>query len=134
VPHLTIEYSSNLEHRADLDALCGATLHAILASPVFEIGAARVRAVRCDHYAIADELAENAFVHMTFRIGAGRTQDEKRQVGERIFAAAKTVLAPLLQTPHFGLSLEIREIDPELSWKQNTMHARLRGAAQLSRS
>ena len=28
-------------------------------------------------------------------------------------------------TPHFALSLEIRETDPELSWKDTPIHARL---------
>jgi 5-carboxymethyl-2-hydroxymuconate isomerase len=37
------------------------------------------------------------------------------------------VLAALFATPHFALSLEIREIDPELSWKRNAIHPRLRG-------
>ena len=36
-------------------------------------------------------------------------------------------LAPLFETPHFALSLEIREIDPALSWKKNAIHPRLRG-------
>ena len=44
------------------------------------------------------------------------------------FAAAEGALAPLFGSPHFALSLEIREIDPELSWKRNAMHARLRAA------
>lgn len=133
MPHLTIEYSSNLDGRADIDALCRATLKAILSMPVFEVGAARVRAVRCEHYAIADQLPQNAFVHMDFRIGAGRSQEEKNRAGEAIFAAAKEALAPLFATPHFALSLEIRELDPDLSWKKNAMHARLRNHSEGSR-
>lgn len=130
MPHLTIEYSSNLEERADLDAICRAALKAIVATPVFEVGAARVRAIRCDHYAIADQSPENAFVHMTLRIGAGRTPEEKKGAGDLIFGAVTEALGPFLERPHFGLSLEIREIDPDLSWKRNTMHARLRNAAE----
>ncbi|TGU68353.1 5-carboxymethyl-2-hydroxymuconate isomerase, partial [Mesorhizobium sp. M1C.F.Ca.ET.144.01.1.1] len=36
-------------------------------------------------------------------------------------------LSSLFATPHFALSLEIREIDAELSWKKNAIHPRLRG-------
>jgi 5-carboxymethyl-2-hydroxymuconate isomerase len=32
----------------------------------------------------------------------------------------------LFGTPHFALSLEIREIEAALSWKKNSIHARLR--------
>ncbi|ASY66108.1 5-carboxymethyl-2-hydroxymuconate delta-isomerase (plasmid) [Sinorhizobium sojae CCBAU 05684] len=127
MPHLTVEYSANLDGRADIGALCHALLRAVLSTGLFETGAVRVRAVRCEHYAIADALAENAFVDLNFRIGRGRSPEEKKRTGEAVFVAASSVLAPLFETPHFALSLEIREIDPDLSWKKNAIHSRLRG-------
>ncbi|MBX5162464.1 MULTISPECIES: 5-carboxymethyl-2-hydroxymuconate Delta-isomerase [unclassified Rhizobium] len=127
MPHLTIEYSANLDDRADIGALCEALLKTVLETGLFELGAVRVRALRADHYAIADQLPENAFVDLNFRIGKGRTAEEKKGTGEAIFAAAADVLGPLFETPHFALSLEIREIDAELSWKKNAIHPRLRG-------
>lgn len=126
MPHLAIEYSANLEQRADLDALCRAVHGAILESGLFEVGAVRVRAFPARHFAIADLKPENAFVDMSFRIGKGRGTDDKKRAGDAIFAAASKVLAPFFASPHFALSLEIREIDAELSWKTNAMHARLR--------
>ncbi|EJZ22789.1 5-carboxymethyl-2-hydroxymuconate isomerase, partial [Rhizobium sp. Pop5] len=79
MPHLTIEYSANLDGRADIGALCEALLNTVLETGLFEIGAVRVRALRADHYAIADRLAENAFVDLNFRIGKGRTAEEKKR-------------------------------------------------------
>jgi 5-carboxymethyl-2-hydroxymuconate isomerase len=127
MPHLTIEYSANLESRVDLDTLCAALLETVLETGSFEIGGVRVQALRADHYAIADRLPENVFVDLNFRIGKGRSADEKKRAGEAIFATASRLLAPLFATPHFALSLEIREIDAELNWKKNTIHPRLRG-------
>lgn len=127
MPHLTVEYSANLEGRTDLDALCAALLETVLATGLFEVGAVRVRALRADHYAIADRLPENAFIDLNFRIGKGRSAEEKEHTGEALFATASRFLAPLFETPHFALSLEIREIDAELSWKKNAIHPRLRG-------
>jgi 5-carboxymethyl-2-hydroxymuconate isomerase len=127
MPHLTVEYSANLEGRTDLDALCVALLETVLETGLFEVGAVRVRALRADHYAIADRLPENAFIDLNLRIGKGRTAEEKKRTGEALFATANTLLAPLFETPHFALSLEIREIDAELSWKKNAIHPRLRG-------
>ncbi|HWT56923.1 MAG TPA: 5-carboxymethyl-2-hydroxymuconate Delta-isomerase [Rhizobium sp.] len=127
MPHLTIEYSANLDGRADIGALCETLLKTVLETGLFELGAVRVRALCADHYAIADRLPENAFVDLNFRIGKGRTAEEKKRTGEAIFAAAAGVLGPLFETPHFALSLEIREIDAELSWKKNAIHPRLRG-------
>lgn len=130
MPHLAIEYSANLEERADLDALCHAVHGAILDSGLFETGAVRVRAFPARHFAIADLMSENAFADMSFRIGKGRSAEDRKRVGEAIFAAAREVLAPLFRSPHFALSLEIREIDAELSWKKNAMHSRLRAGGK----
>jgi 5-carboxymethyl-2-hydroxymuconate isomerase len=126
MPHLTVEYSANLESRADLDGLCTALLEAVMQTSLFEEGAIRVRALRADHYAIADRLPENGFIDLNMRIGAGRSAEDKTRLGEALFAAAVAVLAPLFLTPHFALSLEIREIDAALSWKRNAIHPRLR--------
>lgn len=126
MPHLTLEYSANLDGQVDFDALCRALLAALLDSGLVERGAPRVRAIRCDAYAIADALPQNGFIDMSLRLGAGRSHDEKRRLGEALVAAAQDCLAPLFAQPHFALSLELRDIDPDLSWKLNTMHARLR--------
>lgn len=127
MPHLTLEYSANLGATADLDGLCGLLLKCLSGTGLFELGAIRVRAMRCDAYAIADELPQNAFLDASLRIGAGRTPEEKKRTGEALFNKLSEFFATQLAAPHFALSLEIREIDPQLSWKKNAIHPRLRG-------
>lgn len=126
MPHFTMEYSANLDETVDFDGLCKAVHATILSRGLFELGAVRVRALRAEAYAVADLLPENGFIDMSFRIGKGRSPEEKKQTGEAIFATVTDFLAPLFQTPHFALTLEIREIDAELSWKKNAIHPRLR--------
>jgi 5-carboxymethyl-2-hydroxymuconate isomerase len=127
MPHFSIEYSANLDERVDMQALCTLISRTVLETGLFEVGAVRVRAFRAEAYSIADALPENGFIDMSFRIGQGRTDEEKRRTGEAIFKAVGDYLAPLFDTPHFALSLEIREIHPDLSWKKNAIHPRLRG-------
>jgi len=127
MPHFSIEYSANLDSRVDMNALCALISDTILGTGLFEVGAVRVRAFRAEAYSVADRLPENGFIDMSFRIGAGRSAEEKQRTGEAIFSAVGAYLAPLFTTPHFALSLEIREIDPDLSWKKNAIHPRLRG-------
>ncbi len=124
---MAIEYSANLDAKVDMGALCELVARTILETGLFEPGAVRVRAFRAEAYAIADRLPENGFIDMNFRIGKGRSAEEKKRTGEAIFAAVSEHLASLFTTPHFALSLEIREIDAELSWKKNAIHPRLRG-------
>ena len=129
MPHFTMEYSSNLDGAVDFAGLCKEVHVTIMQSGLFELGAVRVRAIRCEAYAVADLLPENGFIDMSFRVGTGRSAEERRKVGEAIFETVTSFLAPLFATPHFALTLEIREIDPELSWKKNAIHPRLRQKA-----
>ncbi|MEL4072634.1 5-carboxymethyl-2-hydroxymuconate Delta-isomerase [Ochrobactrum sp. GPK 3] len=126
MPHFTMEYSANLDMAVDFDGLCEAVHATMMETGLFELGAVRVRAFRAEAYAVADLLADNGFIDMSLRIGHGRSEDEKRRAGEAIFATVSAFLNPLFQTPHFALTLEVREIDPNLSWKKNAIHPRLR--------
>ncbi len=126
MPHFRMEYSANLEADVDMTALCGLVRETILSTGLFEVGAVRVRTFRADAWSIADDLAENAFLDMEFRIGKGRSAEDKKRTGEAIFSAVTGFLKQRFETPHFALSLEIREIDSELSWKKNAIHPRLR--------
>jgi 5-carboxymethyl-2-hydroxymuconate isomerase len=126
MPHLTIEYSANLQPDGDLAGLCAALRTSLLATGIFEEGAVRVRALPCPDYAIADTLPENAFAAMILRIGAGRSLPDKQRVGEAVMETTRAHFAAQLASPHFALSLDIVENDPGLSWKLNSIHPRLR--------
>ncbi|MGI9452570.1 MAG: 5-carboxymethyl-2-hydroxymuconate isomerase, partial [Geminicoccaceae bacterium] len=60
-------------------------------------------------------------------IGSGRSADAKKEFGDQMFEKVASHLGALFEKPHFALSFEIQEIDPGLSWKKNSIHARLRG-------
>lgn len=127
MPHLSIEYSPGLAKRADIDAVCRAAYTAMKESSIFPLAGIRVRAYAADHCIVADELAENGFAALTLSVGAGREKQALRAAGDSIFNAVQAALAEPLSTPHFALSLEIRIIDPDLSWKDTPIHARLSG-------
>lgn len=126
MPHFRIEYSANLSTKMDMADFCSAIHKAIMETGLFELGAVRVRTFRADHYAIADQLTDNSFLDMQFAVGHGRSADDLKKAGDAIFKAASEHLAQLSETPHFALSFSITEINGNLSWKRNAMHARLR--------
>lgn len=129
MPHLSIEYSPTLESRIDVGSVCR-TLHAaMVGAGIFPLAGIRVRAFRADHCIVADGLPDNDFLAMTLSVGAGRSIESLKATGAGIFAAARDALSEPLSTPHFALSLEIRQIDPDLSWKDTPIHARLSGKA-----
>ncbi len=126
MPHVTMEYSANLENQVDMTKLCQLVHHTGLETGLFELGAVRVRALRAEHYAIADLMPANSFIDVAIRICLGRSNDDKKRLGQAINNAMVEFLAPQLAEPHFALSIEVREINSPLSWKTNAIHPRIR--------
>lgn len=126
MPHLIIQYSENIDPRIDMKQLCDQLNDTMCASAMFPKGGIRVRAYPTAAYSIADQHPQNAFIDMVLRIGAGRTLEQKRDFGHTLINQVSDNCKDLLSEPHFALSLEIVEIDPDLSWKVNTIHPRLK--------
>jgi 5-carboxymethyl-2-hydroxymuconate isomerase len=122
MPHLIVEYSANLEAAVDMTGLLHAVHAAALATGVFPIGGLRTRAERREHYVIADRHADNGFIHVQARIGAGRTPDVRQKAAEQIFAAVTQATASAFATRPLGLTFEMVEIDPVGSLKHNNLH------------
>jgi len=125
MPHISIEYSANLEERTDIQALCEVLRSEAAGIDAFPTPGIRVRALRANHYSIADGDPKHAFVDISIRLRAGRPQDVKESAVKRLFEAAKTFLEPVLETSSLALSLEMRDIDPDLSPKTGTIREHL---------
>lgn len=72
MPHFTIEYSANLDERLDMAEVVDVVRKAAVETGIFPLGGIRVRAVRCEHYAIADGRPAYGFLDMVLRLGEGR--------------------------------------------------------------
>jgi 5-carboxymethyl-2-hydroxymuconate isomerase len=126
MPHFIIEYSSNLDDEIKIQKLMSSLQDAALETGVFPLGGIRFRAVRCDKYLIADGDPENAFVHLTLKIGHGRDEATRKEVGEKLFDALKRYFKPLFDKRPLGLSFELLELHEHLSFKENNIHQYIR--------
>ena len=120
--HIVIEYSGNLRGQFDLDGFLRAVHGAALATGVFPIGGIRTRAYEAEHYVIADGNPDNAFVHISLRVGHGRDVDTRKRACEAIFAVACQQLDAVYERLPLGIALEMQEIDPVLTFKKNNLH------------
>ena len=129
MPHLTVEYSANLENQMDILRLVETIHNAALKTGVFELAAVRTRASRRDYYVIADGHRDNAFVAIAVRIAPGRPVETRQRLGQEIFDAACEFLRHLYETTPIGISLEVQEIDNTAAFRKNNLHARVKERA-----
>jgi 5-carboxymethyl-2-hydroxymuconate isomerase len=128
LPHFTIEYSSNLEPDIDLRAIVDAVHQCAVDSGLFKIGGIRVRTLRHDIYKIADGNPENAFMHIRANILEGRSVADRERLGNATIAAVDKLLTNAGKKRGIALSVEISEIDSNMSFKKNALHAQIAGS------
>ena len=128
--HIIIEYSANLRGRLDVDGFLRAVHEAALATGVFPVGGIRTRAYEAQHYVIADASPDNAFVHISLKVGHGRDLETRRRACEAIFEVACRQLAAVYEQLLLGIALEMQEIDPVLTFKKNNLHEHVKRRAR----
>ncbi|UDG01479.1 5-carboxymethyl-2-hydroxymuconate Delta-isomerase [Enterobacter cloacae] len=123
MPHFIAECTDNIREQADLPGLFAKVNEALAATGIFPIGGIRSRAHWLDTWQMADGKQDYAFVHMTLKIGAGRSLESREEVGEMLFALIKAHFANLMASRYLALSFELDELHPTLNYKQNNVHA-----------
>ena len=126
MPHFTIEYSANLDARVDMAEIVEVVRTAAVETGIFSLGGIRVRAVRCEHYAIADGNPQHGFLAMVLRLGEGRDLAARQQAGEHVFRALSVHFDPVFAGSQFALSFDMQINDKETSWKRNNIHDALK--------
>jgi len=128
MPHVIAEYSANLEDRLDVAGLVADLHQAAIDSAVAELPGIRTRAVRREHFRVADGNPANGFVHIVARLRVGRSEEQRKKLGQLLFDAADRRLAPVYPAHPIGLTVEIHEID-HLTFRRNTLREKAQSAA-----
>ena len=81
MPHFTIEYSANLDGRVDMGAVVELVRKSAVETGIFPLGGIRVRAIKYEHYAIADGKHNYGFLDMVLRLGEGRDLATRKAAG-----------------------------------------------------
>ncbi|TSA87582.1 5-carboxymethyl-2-hydroxymuconate isomerase [Deinococcus detaillensis] len=126
MPHLTVEYTDNLKEPRIRELLSRLNAVLIARGDVYPIGGIRARAVKLTEYVVADGQHDDAFVHVTLKIGTGRSEEMKQITGDELFDVLKEHFADAFSSRKIALSLEIGEVE---TWKKNNIHERYKQAA-----
>ncbi len=117
MPHFIIEYSANVENYVDMSAFCEHIRSTAVQIDAFPLPGVRVRAIKAEHYAIADGNSDHGYIDISVRLRGGRTLEVRQAATQELFTAAQEFLNPTMAVHSLALSFEMRNIDPELSPK-----------------
>ena len=115
MPHVVVQYTSNLESAVDMPAMCkeiAATLIAMRdekGGPLYPVGGTRVLAYPAEVYAVADGKGDYGFCYINIRIAAGRSDAKKKQSGDEVLARVQARFAAAFESRHVGVTLQIDE-------------------------
>lgn len=121
MPHQIIEYSDNLDSVLNIDELVAVLHEAAAAVEAFPLAGLRTRAVARSHYRIADNHADNSFVHVVMRIGRGRELDVRQAAGKQLFDTLCEFLRSIQSGTPLAISYEMQEIDTDVRWNKNNL-------------
>ncbi|MBO1928757.1 5-carboxymethyl-2-hydroxymuconate Delta-isomerase [Providencia rettgeri] len=126
MPHFYAECTENIRDEAQLPELFAKVNETLAGTGIFPLGGIRSRAIWLDTWQMADGKHDYAFVHMTLKIGAGRSLEDRQKTGND-FRLIKTHFADLMAKRYLALSFTMEELDPVLNYKQNNVHALFKG-------
>lgn len=132
MPHIIVEYTGNLGAEGRIPDLLARINQVMIAQrdeagkAVYPIGGIRSRALALDEYCIADGADDYAFVHVTVKIGAGRSEAVEKRTTDALFAAMQEHFAELFARRYLALSLELFRFSEAGTYKHNNIHAKFR--------
>jgi len=128
MPHVTIQYTANLDPDARIGALCATLAEVICAQRddagerLYPIGGTRVLAYPAQAYAVADGAPDRAFCYVNARIAPGRPRERVQATGEAIGAAVKAHFAAIFASRPIGITVQIDEGAPVFDLKHSNLH------------
>ena len=125
MPHFIVEYTDNIKEESNMAKLFEDIHNVLIArDSIFPIGGLRSRAIELNDYRVADGLEDDAFIHAVLKIGAGRSEELKKEICEALFEVMKEHFALLMSRRYLALSMELVEFSDAGTYKQNNIHSR----------
>jgi len=108
MPHLTLEYTDNLEF--DVQPLLARLHSELVATGAINLKGLKSRVVRHVDYRIADGNLDYAFVHVNLLIREGRPLEVQKDASQRVLAALKETFGDRFENSYLSLSVDIKEM------------------------
>lgn len=121
--HIILEHSKGVAKSINVKRLLDGLHGEAMAHPSLPLGGIRTRTYCPEYCLVADGEAGREFIYIVVRLGFGRTEEVRRNVGETLFKFLTDFTADLFeQGQALSLGLEVQEIAENSTWKKNNIH------------
>jgi 5-carboxymethyl-2-hydroxymuconate isomerase len=108
MPHLTVEYTDNLD--VDVQPLLARLTQEVVATGAINLKGVKSRAVKHTQYRIADGDPDYAFVHVGLLIREGRPIEIQKEATKRVMAVLKETFGARFENGYLSLSVDLKEM------------------------
>ena len=108
MPHLTLEYSDNIE--VNVQPLLARLHEEVVATGAINLKGIKSRAIKHNQYRIADGDPDYAFVHVSLLIREGRSIDVQKDATQRVMKVLKETFGHLFETRKLSLTVDLEEM------------------------
>ena len=108
MPHLTLEYSDNIE--VDVQPLLARLHEEVVATGAINLKGIKSRAIKHTQYRIADGDPDYAFVHVGLLIREGRPLEIQKEATQRVMKVLKETFGHLFEKRKLSLTVDLKEM------------------------
>lgn len=122
MPHLTLEYTDNLDF--DVQSLLARLHSELVATGAINLKGLKSRAVRHNEYRIADGNPDYSFVHVNLLIREGRAFEVQRDMARRVLGVLRETFDGRFEDSYLSLSVDIKEMRQGIAQTLHNIPAR----------
>jgi 5-carboxymethyl-2-hydroxymuconate isomerase len=122
VPHLTLEYSDNLE--VDVQPLLARLHEEVVTTGAINLKGIKSRAIKHTQYRIADGDPDYAFVHVGLLIREGRPIEVQKEATQRVMRVLKETFGQLFETRKLSLTVDLKEMRDGIALTEHNITAK----------
>ena len=108
MPHLTLEYSDNLE--VEVQPLLARLHEEVVATGAINLKGIKSRAIKHTQYRVADGDPDYAFVHVGLLIREGRPVEVQKEATQRVMNVLKETFGHLFEKRKLSLTVDLKEM------------------------
>jgi 5-carboxymethyl-2-hydroxymuconate isomerase len=122
MPHLTFEYSDNIE--VDVQPLLARLHEEVVATGAINLKGIKSRAIKHTQYRIADGDPDYAFVHVGLLIREGRPIEVQKDATQRVMNVLKETFGHLFEKRKLSLTVDLKEMRDGIALTEHNIPAK----------